>query len=259
MTRVLEVAHVTKRFGGVTALDDVTLGVEQGQTLGLIGPNGAGKTTLFNCITGVFQPTSGDIRFGRETLESLAGLPPDEIVQYGITRTFQNIRLFASMSVLENVVVGTYLRTHAGLWSAVLMSREARHEEQWAHGRAMDLLQFVGLTDRASQTAGTLPFGLQRRLEIARALATDPALLLLDEPAAGLNPVEKQQLLQLIAQLKARGLTILLIEHDMQVVMPISDWIVVLDYGKNIAEGPPQRIQADPRVIEAYLGAPQAT
>lgn len=258
MTRVLEVAHVTKRFGGVTALDDVTLSVEQGQTLGLIGPNGAGKTTLFNCITGVFQPTSGEVRFGRDGLESLADLPPDEIVQYGITRTFQNIRLFASMSVVENVVVGTYLRTHAGLWSAVLISREAKHEEQWAHGRAMDLLQFVGLADRASQTAGTLPFGLQRRLEIARALATDPALLLLDEPAAGLNPVEKQQLLQLIAQLKARGLTILLIEHDMQVVMPISDWIVVLDYGKNIAEGPPQMIQADPRVIEAYLGAPQA-
>ena len=257
MTRVLEVAHVTKRFGGVTALDDVTLSVEQGQTLGLIGPNGAGKTTLFNCITGVFQPTSGDVRFGRDGLESLAGLPPDEIVQYGITRTFQNIRLFASMSVVENVVVGTYLRTHAGLWSAVLVSREAKREEQWAHGRAMDLLQCVGLADRASQTAGTLPFGLQRRLEIARALATDPALLLLDEPAAGLNPVEKQQLLQLIAQLKTQGLTILLIEHDMQVVMPISDWIVVLDYGKNIAEGPPQMIQADPRVIEAYLGAPQ--
>ena len=258
MAVLLDIQHVSKHFGGVAALDDVTMRVEQGDTVGVIGPNGAGKTTLFNCITGVLRPEQGAVMFGRATHESLLGLAPHHIVERGIARTFQNIRLFSSMSVLDNVIVGTYLRTHTGIVGSLLSSGGSRREERWAYERAMGLLELVSLSARADEPSGALPFGLQRRLEIARALATEPALLLLDEPAAGLNPVEKQQLMKLIKQLNDQGLTTLLIEHDMQVVMPISRRVVVLDYGKVIAEGPPEAIQRDERVIEAYLGAPHA-
>lgn len=256
-TPILDVAQMTMDFGGIRALDKLDLKVYSGEIAALIGPNGAGKTTFFNCLTGIYIPTKGDIRLNPVTggpQVDLKGLLPNRVTEHGLARTFQNIRLFPKMTVLENVMIGRHCRTRAFIIGAVFRGPRTRREEKDIIDQSYAMLEKVGLQDFVNEYAKNLPYGAQRRLEIARALATEPSLLLLDEPAAGMNPFETSKLVNLIRKISEEGLAILLIEHDMKLVMSLSDRIYVVDYGKKIAEGNPTEIRSNPDVIRAYLG-----
>ena len=255
--KLLEVSGLTMDFGGLRAIDNVGLDIFEGEIVALIGPNGAGKTTFFNCVTGIYEPTQGDVKIyppGGAT-RRINGMKPNRITALGMARTFQNIRLFPAMTVLENVMIGCHCRTRTSILDAILSTPKAKREEKETVEKAYRLLEKVGLADVADEFSSNLSYGAQRRLEIARALATDPFLLLLDEPAAGMNPHETHELDELIVRIRAEEkVSILLIEHDMKLVMSISDRIYVVEYGKEIAQGTPREIKENPKVIEAYLG-----
>ena len=249
---VLDASHVTMRFGGLTAVDDVSMQVHEGEIVGLIGPNGAGKTTFFNCLTGMYIPTEGSVKLGGQTLPP----KPLKVVRAGMARTFQNIRLFGNMTALENVMVGRYCRTSALALTSILRGPKYRHEEEATRQKAQELLDFVGLGRTAEHLARNLPYGDQRRLEIARALATDPRLILLDEPTAGMNPKETEEAKELIFRIRDKGLAVVVIEHDMRFIFSLCDRVLCLVRGETLIEGSPQVVQSDPRVIEAYIGKP---
>jgi len=254
--KVLDIKSMTMAFGGLKAVDRVDLDVREGEIVGLIGPNGAGKTTFFNCLTGIYPPESGDIFLipSGKKQHRLNGLKPNRITEKGMARTFQNIRLFQNMTALENIMVGRHCRTRAGILGAILKGPHTRAEERDIVSVSYTLLHNVGLGEFVNEHAKNLPYGAQRRLEIARALATEPFLLLLDEPAAGMNPQETKKLMELIESIRKSGVSILIIEHDMKLIMRISDRIVVLDHGEKIAEGVPEEIRTNEKVISAYLG-----